>query len=194
MFRYEGLIAKASPEDKMILEKLRASVFHTSDLSSFSSVLSNSSLANAMAVSVLVQDINGNYGLVRRTSNLAIGSRLLSVTSTGSLDDSDFHSDNPVIACATRELREELNITCTELILSGIAISKKKLQPILMVNGKINCTWEAIMNTITTAEDYNAEVQEFIAVPHSAVAEFIANENLTDAGRYHILYQCHNER
>jgi len=154
-------------------------------------IINNEYLSNILAVSILIEDINGNYGIVRRTKNL-IGSYYVSTTVTGSLDEVDYDSDNPFLSCAYREIFEELNITNILVELQSIVVSKSQLQPILLFNGKINKSWVEVIDNCKTAIDYKKEIQNFYSVPKNFLESFINDAVLTDAARYHILHSIEN--
>jgi len=188
---YNNLISKLekdynAKEDVVLLNKVKNNIEDKGIPDSFDSVLINKGLANIIAISVLVEDSIGNYGLVRRTSNLAIGSNLLSVTVTGSIDGIDFQENNPILSCVKRELKEEINIEVEKIEFNSIAISKKKLQPIFILNCKIPQKWDDIIHLVKKADDYQKEIKEFYSIPKEFVIDFIEDEHLTDAGKYHL--------
>ena len=156
------------------------------DINNYRDVITNKHLANIVAVSVLVRDKEGKYGFVQRSNTVAIGSNLMSVTCTGSLDADDFKSDNPIINCVKRELHEELNIIPDVIKIDSIVISKTKLQPIVVVDCYIDDTFNNCINKIKSAADYNLEITKFYAVPQDKLNQFIINEKLTDAAKYQI--------
>ena len=109
-----------------------------SNISSVEDILSNTHLANTLGVSVLVKDITGRYCMVLRNKDLAVGAGLLSVTVTGAIDGTDYKNEDPIISCAQRELKEELGLEDCTLTPRYIAFSKNKLQPICIIDGKID--------------------------------------------------------
>lgn len=155
-------------------------------IGSFEEVLNNHKLANTMAVSVLVKDRDGKYALVLRTKNLAVGAGMLSVTVTGALNQNDYNCDNPVLACAKRELREELGILhtiCSKI--EYIVISKSKLQPIFIINAEIADKWEDIICNFKNAKDYKNEVEEVLIVSLEDMKKLMQKYNMTDATFFH---------
>lgn len=153
---------------------------------SFGSVIHTNALSNILAVSILIEDGNGEVGLLKRSNKVAISSGIHGVTSTGSLDEQDFLADNPFISCAERELKEELNLCNTNLVFEGLVMSKKKLQPIGLFGVKLEKSWKELIASIKSAKDYNEEAQEFYAVPLSALPQFLYTESFTDAALYQI--------
>ena len=151
----------------------------------FEEVLNNCKLANTMAVSVLVKDIDGKYALVLRTKNLAVGAGMLSVTVTGALDENDYGCDNPVLACAKRELEEELGISTINNRIEYIVISKTKLQPIFIINAEISDRWQNVMHNFENAQDYKNEVKEFLVVSEEDMETLMRNHRMTDAAYFH---------
>ncbi len=152
----------------------------------FNSVINNKYLANSIAVSILVEDINNNYGMVYRNNNLAIGAGLLSVTVTGSLDDKDFNCVDPVLSCIERELNEELGIKVYDCTLEYIAISKTKLQPIFIINAKLKDSWENVKKNFSSAIDYTKEIKNFCIVSIDQMKNLMNKSEMTDAAQFHI--------
>lgn len=173
-------------EDVKLIETIINKIETFSSNDSLENILNNNYLANTIAISVLVQDINGNFGLIRRGKNVAIGSGLLGVTASGGVDEVDYSETNPILSCVYRELQEELNIIPNSTKISYVVMSKSKMQPIFLVNCSINESWNSIITKVKNAKDYNSEVTKFYSVPGDVVINFIDGENLTDAAYFHI--------
>lgn len=155
-------------------------------IGTFAEVLNNKKLANTIAVSVLVKDIDGKYALVLRTKNLAVGAGMLSVTVTGALDENDYNCNNPVLACAKRELEEELGISTINTKIEYIVISKSKLQPVFIINAEISDRWRDIIPNFENAKDYKNEVKELLIVSKKDMVALMQNCRMTDAAYFHL--------
>lgn len=175
----------SSSKDVELLSKISMSIA-SDKIKSYKDIIDNSYLANIIAVSVLVEDKDGNLGFVKRGNKLAIGSGFLGVTCTGSLDNIDFFEDNPIISCVKRELKEELNIIPNGIEITNIIFSKTKLQPIFTVSCKIKERFADIINNIQNAVDYKIEIKNFYSVPKKYLKEFIKDEQLTDVAKWQI--------
>lgn len=175
-------------DNKPVEKNIKSIINNISNMgiSSFTEIINNPFLANPLAVSVMIRDIDNDYCMVRRKNNLAVGASLLSVTVTGGVDDVDYETENPIISCAKRELMEELFLQCNDLSLDYIAISKTKLQPIAIVNGKINDKWENITTNFARATDFSNEVNGFFIIHKEQLPAFIKNNKMTDAAYFHI--------
>jgi 8-oxo-dGTP pyrophosphatase MutT (NUDIX family) len=173
-------------EEKALIERFCDFIDSQGSVNSFEGVIDIKELSNILAVSILVEDRNGLVGLMRRSKNVAVSSGILSVTATGSLDEQDFHENNPFISCAKRELREELNIETDSIVLDELVMSKHKLQPIALLNVKLPHDWKDLAKCIKSAKDFNYETQEMYAVPISDLSQFLYSEKFTDAASYQI--------
>lgn len=171
--------------DKELLSKITESI-SSSNIQSYKDILDNSYLANIIAISVLVEDKNGDIGFVKRGTKVAVGTSYLSVACTGSLDENDFYNDNPIINCVRRELMEELNLIPNNIKITGIVFSKTKLQPIVTISCSIEESFENVIENIKKAVDYEFEVKEFFSVPKIYLKEFIKNEKLTDVAKWQV--------
>jgi len=172
--------------DKVALVNKIINIVEINGLNDFSDVVDNSNLANIIAVSILIEDKNGNVGIVKRSKNVLISSGFFSSTVTGSLNEQDFKNRNPLLACAKREIEEELGLTDIELQYKSIVMSKKKLQPIVLYNAKLNVSWEDIIKDIKNAKEYSSEINIFYSVPVINIKDFMFIENFTDAVKYHL--------
>jgi 8-oxo-dGTP pyrophosphatase MutT (NUDIX family) len=93
-------------------------------------VLQNRALANIVAISVLIVDSEGKIGIIKRTKNVAISSGNFGMACAGTVNEMDFLTEDPFLACAMREIREECNIEVHQIHFDGIVVPKQKMQPI----------------------------------------------------------------
>lgn len=154
----------------------------------FESIIDNENLANTIAVSCLIADASGRYGLVSRNQKVAIGKGLMGVTVTGAVDGIDYVTDDPILSCVKREAKEELGVMISDAKVRSIVISSKKLQPIFIVDAFINDTWENILRAIPNSTDFSSENENFHIVPPKKLMLFAQSYPMTDAARYHLIH------
>lgn len=156
----------------------------------FSDILAIKELANAVAVSVSIKDKTGRTLVVQRGGELAVGSGLLAVACTGSLKGSDLDEENPFVSCAMRELKEELNLEC-DLRMGHTVITKNKLQPVVLLSGKLRTTFEDVYEDMTHAADFNRENVELYAVPNADVLGVVKGNLFSDVSAYQLVAGKH---
>ena len=67
-------------------------------------VIGNSTLSNNLAVSVLIRDVKDELLLVERSSKVAVGSSMLSVSVTGGLDYIENVDENIILTTVKKEI------------------------------------------------------------------------------------------
>ncbi len=154
--------------------------------SNIENVISNINLSNVIAISVLIKDKNGNFGITKRSKALNISTSFFSTSVTGDVDEKDFETDDHLINCVRREVFEELGIKIDKIKIRGIAISKTKLQPVILFDAEIDEEWEALIKNMTKAKDYNFEVEKFLITSSDKVSNILDSEQFTDATKFHI--------
>lgn len=152
----------------------------------YKKVLSVSELANIATVSIIIEDINGNIGIVQRTKKVAISSGAFSATVAGTPTDIDYNENDPFFACVKREIAEELGIRDIEIEFQELIISKQKMQPVFLYLGKLHCSWENCYSTILDTKDYYFEVQNLFIVSKKDIICFVKQTNMTDASAYQL--------
>jgi 8-oxo-dGTP pyrophosphatase MutT (NUDIX family) len=173
-----------------LVRKVFLTVGHPSQ---FDEVLSHTHLANIVAVSVLLIDSTGRIGIVARSNQVAISSGQFATSSAGTVSEIDLDADNPFIACAIREISEELNLNISTLKFDGIVIPKQKMQPIFLYSAKLSRTWEELWPLIRRARDFSKETKAFYAVPPDKIIDLIITRNFTDTAAFQ-LFKYANER
>ena len=148
-------------------------------------VLAINELANIITVSVLLEDKDGNVLLVKRGSKVAVSSGMFATACAGSLSEEDYNECNPFISCAKRELKEELNLVC-DLHVDKIVISKQKLQPAVLLSGKVNKSFRDLYETMIFASDFNEENQTLFAVPKDKLHSVVMHYQFTDVAAYQL--------
>lgn len=147
-----------------------------------SDILNNKSFSNNIAVSILIQDINGNFLLTKRSNNLAVGSSLISVSATGSFDYIEGISDfkKLVFSIVQKEIDEELNIKINieNLNIDGLFIDSKKIQPILICSVKLNEPFNITNKNFEVA---------FVKIVNRKELNKYLNSPITEASKFQIL-------
>lgn len=157
-------------------------------VSDFETLICTGMSSNVLAVSVLLSDDNGDYLLTQRGKKVGISERFHSVSATGTVDETDYYSTDPLKNCAIRELHEELNIDINSdnLHIASIVAGKNKLQPIVIVNGKINGTFNELSNKMSEAEDFTYEVDKLCIVDKKLLRKILDEKEFTEAVEYHL--------
>ena len=168
-----------------LIQRVRAQIGQPQ---SGSEVLLNHHLANPLAVSVLLQDVTGRWGVVARSHHVAVASGQWGTTAAGTVspDDLVHFPEHPIAVCARREAQEELNLILGALTWDGLVIARQKMQPIALVSGCLARQWEEVLPLIAHARDWSFENRAFYAVPAEQIAPIIRQAPLTDAAAYHL--------
>lgn len=153
----------------------------------------------AVAISVLLHDIDGNVLLAQRTNNVAIGRGIMSTTVTGALEPRDFLTEkgllserlDPFCRCALREIEEELgiNLQPEQLTTKGLFIGAIKRQPVVLIDGVLDASFTMDNHEFPLqgeSSDGVQEVQRLYSVAPNEVAEFARQHEMTEAAKYHL--------
>lgn len=147
-------------------------------------VIGNPTLSNNLAVSVLIRDAKDELLLVERSSKVAIGSSMLSVSVTGGLDYVlDVEANQGIIYTTVKnEVQEELgmDVASEELEVCGLFIGLNKLQPILVCNIKLNCSFARVNLKL------NDEIERVHIVSKSDLSRYFSEFHMTEATRFHL--------
>ena len=175
---YRKDIYEEDDEIFRILKKLKNQ--KVSDLT----VLNKPNFSNNLAVSVMLEDINFQKIIVKRTPKVAIGDSLVSVSVTGGVDYEDVLDENPIFKTVKRELKEEMGIYVLDknITVEGIFIGPKKLQPIAICSVKIN---EDLKNLNFYGTDTQFEVEEIHIVNDNELKDFLKYP-MTEASKFQI--------
>lgn len=158
-------------------------------MDSVDKILSIKCLPNIIGVSTLLHDCNDDYLLVERNTAVSVGSGLFAATSSGSLDDSDLYSPNPIIGCGERELVEELNLRCN-LSIQGLVIPIQKMQPIALLTGQVFRPWRQLLPSLKQGIDFKKENSRVLIVPKSKLLSIISLYSFTDAAAFQIFFEA----
>ena len=162
----------------------------------------NPHLANPLAVSILLADSQGRWGIVVRSHKTAIASGQWATSAGGTVSPVDLQDPmiNPAFSCAVREVREELGLVFHDMTWDGLIIARQKMQPVVLVSGRINRPWKEVLPLIRQARDWPFENAAFYAIPPEHIYSTLRHAPLTDAAAYHLwlhrpygrprLFQC----
>ncbi len=175
--------------DPLAWSKLSAYLARYGKLDTFDKVLAVRELPHIIGVSTLLHDTNDDFLLVERNTAVSVGSGLFACTSSGSLDETDIVSPNPIIGCGVRELLEELNLNCT-LSIEGIVIPLQKLQPIALLTGRVFRPWRDLLPTMMRGVDFRKENSHVLIVPRDKLLSFISMYAFTDVAAFHIFFEA----
>lgn len=176
-------------KDPLAWDKLKPVLSRYGKLDSFDKVLKVRELPNIIGTSTLLSDPNGEYLLVERNTSVSVGSGLFACTSSGSMDVVDMDYPNPIVGCALRELKEELNLSCN-LVITGVVMPIQKLQPIVLLSGAVQRPWRELLSTVKSGEDFHKENSRILSVPRKDLLSLIAMYKFTDAASYQIFIEA----
>lgn len=157
-FNYNRIFENADIEERKILEKFKQNL-HFEVLKTFKNIISEKRLSNILAISLLIRDENGKYLLVRRNNNVGIANNFYSTTVTGSVDDIDYRQTDPILNCAKREMKEELNyeLDIDKMKFKKIVIGQNKMQPVALIDGFVNNVDNIIKNISDSFSEENSK-------------------------------------
>lgn len=158
-------------------------------LDSFDKVIAVRELPHIIGVSTLLHDVNDEFLLVERNTQVSVGSGLFACSSSGSLDETDIIHPNPIIGCGQRELLEELNLNC-QLAIEGMVIPIQKLQPVALLTGQVHRPWRELLPTMLSGVDYRKENSRILAVPRKDLLAVISLYAFTDTSAAHIFFEA----
>ena len=183
---FEYIYNNCISEERVLIEKVKS--IDVINITTLNGLLDCEYLSNILAVSLILLDKNNNSLLVFRNNNNGISDGFLSTTVTGSLDEVDYNSDDPIINCAKRELKEELNydIQSDNLVFSKIVCGYKKKQPVAIVNGYVDDIDNVICNF---NNEFNIENRDYIKCKKDELTNFLNNKaySMTEACESHLL-------
>lgn len=180
------LLDKDYRTHKLLEHRIKARINSNGKPKTAEETLAINELANVITVSILLEDTDGNYLLVKRGNKVAISSGNFATTAAGSLTLDDLKETNPFIACGQRELKEELDLDVT-LEVTDVVISKQKLQPAVLLQGKVNTTFKNLKDRMIAAPDFKEENTALFSVPKSDIAVLVRHLQFTDVAAYQLI-------
>lgn len=144
-------------------------------------------LANILAVSVLVYD-SESVLLAKRSSHVALNPLKYGVSVTGGLTYDDLTSQDCLVSTIRSEVNEELGllVEAKDIDVSGLYISKDKLQPVIIGFIKV----QDLKDLPLSGCDTNFEVCSWGIVPRAKLKNLELNSS--DTARFHLNYFIEN--
>ena len=169
--------------------RLKSKVAWYGKLKSFNEVLRVNEFANAIATSVVLRDNKDRILIVRRGDKNVVSSGIFAVSATGSIKVKDLDDKNPFVYAGCREVIEELNLE-VKLKVKDIIIVRQKYQPVVLMEGKIEQSFNELVEIIKKAKDYNDENTKMYAVPSKEVRGVVRKYKFTDTSTYQLVNSC----
>ena len=154
----------------------------TSD--TFENYLTCSYLANVLAVSVLIYD-SKSVLLTSRSATVSLSPNSVGVSVTGGVTLTDLTSSDCLRSAVQIEVYEELGLSIrfADITVSGLYISKDKLQPVAICFVEVSD-----LNSLSLyGVDTKFEVQSFEFIPFESLSQLNLTSS-TDTTRFHLRY------
>ena len=153
----------------------------------FDTAISKVSIYNHIGVSVLIRDKNDKVILTKRSTKTGVSDGYYSTSATGGIEISDVEKENPIIECAVKELKEELNLIVepSDLRLNCIVLDSKRIQLIAVVDCVINSEAKSLIDNAKEGKDFKYEVDEIFAADKAFVVGLLnSNISITNCSKY----------
>ncbi len=185
----DKLINKADEYEKKLICRFISQV-NEDDISRFEDIYKVGYLSNIVAISCVITDKKGKVLITRRNNNVGIGNGFLSVSVTGSVDESDFMRSDPFVACCKREVKEELGFEIddiSKILVKEIVCGSLKLQPIVLIDVIVEDIQD-VVETVKKCDGFNEENSKYYICEREEVRVLIESKkyNLTEAGLTHL--------
>ena len=154
----------------------------TSD--TFENYLNCSYLANAIAVSILIYD-STSVLLVNRSDSVSLSPNSVGVSVAGGVTLTDLKSSDCLRSAVQTEVQEELglSISFTDITVSGLYISKDKLQPVAVCFVEVFDLKSLCLSGVDT--DFEVQSFEFVSFHTLSKLDLIS---FTDTTYFHLNY------
>jgi len=188
LLNYDKWVSSADTTMRELISKEKKLFDRDGEPNSLEDIISRNYLSNAMAVSVLIFDSKGNYLFTKRNNKVAISSNMASVSTTGAIDGEDYCCDNPILECARREVKEELEveIQSNQIEIREIVAGKSKMQPIVLCDVQIDDVVMAV-EIIKQRSCFITEHSEICVVKKENLKQFLQDNSFTEAATEHIM-------
>lgn len=153
----------------------------------FDTAVNKTSIYNHIGVSVLIRDKNDRVLLTKRSTGTGISDGYYSTSATGGIELCDLEKENPIIECAVKELKEELNLVVepSDLRLNYIALDSKRIQLIAIVDCIIDSEAQLLIDNAKEGKDFEYEVDEIFVADRAFVSGLMnSNISITNCSRY----------
>lgn len=153
----------------------------------FDTAVNKTSIYNHIGVSVLIRDKSDRVLLTKRSTRTGISDGYYSTSATGGIKLRDLEKENPIIECAVKELKEELNLIVepSDLRLNYIALDSKRIQLIAIVDCIIDSEAKSLIDNAKEGKDFKYEVDEIFAADRAFVVGLLnSNISIINCSRY----------
>lgn len=187
ILNFDKLLSNASSEERIIINTYRNAIISCGDLTSFDSIIANRFLSNIIAISLIIED-DYNLLITKRNGKVGISNDFISTTVTGTVDESDFYSNDPLKNCCVRECKEELDyiLDPEQIKLNKIVCGYQKTQPIALLNVKVDSVFD-IEDSIRLYKGFHEENSNYFIIAKKEIPGILLRKDimLTEAGRSH---------
>lgn len=185
----DKLMQEADEYEKKLICRFISQV-NEDDIKCFEDIYKVSYLSNIVAISCVITDKKGKVLITRRNNNVGIGNGFLSVSVTGSVDESDYTKNDPFVACCKREVKEELGFEIddiSKILVKKIVCGSLKLQPIVLIDVIVEDIQD-VVEAIKKCDSFNEENSKYYICERKEVRVLIESKkyNLTEAGLTHL--------
>lgn len=188
LMNYQVWAQKANKKEKKLL--LREVELYKKDghPQNMIDILKRPYLSGATAISVMINDEQGNYLMVHRNQQVAISKGMMSVAITGAVDETDFVCVDPILSCVIRETREELGLSIHEddISVRMIVAGKNKLQPIILCDIHSNTHIRQLIQSAREIGCYAEENNDLVCVSKHELTSILEKYRVTEAAEAHI--------
>lgn len=153
----------------------------------FDTAINKTSIYNHIGVSILIRDKNDKVILTKRSTRTGISDGYYSTSATGGIELCDVEKENPIIECAVKELKEELNLIVkhSSLKLNCIVLDSKRVQLIAIVDCIIDSEAQSLIDHAKEGKDFEYEVDEIFVADRAFVTGLMnSNTSITNCSRY----------
>ena len=122
---------------------------------------------------------------LKRSNKVGIGKDLHSVSVTGTVDENDFYSENPILNCAKREISEELglHLGINDIKIEAIVAGVEKKQPTAIINAFVSFDLETLKQKRIMAEDFSFENEKIIVVKKEQIKKMLSKEKFSEISK-----------
>ena len=179
LFKEYAIQAVSEAERQRLITALDSYYRGIEEANCFDDALS-SDLSNSLAVSILIKTKTGVM-LSKRSSSVGVSPGYCSTSVTGIVSAEDLNDENPILSCATRELKEELGLVVSRecLTVKCLAMGKEKLQPVVLLECNLNDT----IGSVKT----NFEIESLKEFSYSNIFSILKQERFTEVAQYQLM-------
>lgn len=187
--KYDIILKKCSSKyEEELVTRLKNRIDEDEVIECIDLILSRNYLSNVLAISIVLEDREGNVLLVKRGANVAVASNIVGVSVTGVIDESDYEAKNPFLNCALREIKEELGIEVAvdDVCIHSLVAGTKRLQPVVLCNVVYDGLLSDILSKLHKTDDFYKENKQAMILTKEELKKSIDSFVLTEAGEEHL--------